>query len=104
MAEYVEREAVLRLALDGYIVGNRNYASVCKYIRGISAADVRPLVKAHWEWDENGMDWGLGAWKCSCCKENPATFWNCMKGNPMRFSGSRFCGNCGAMMEADNVR
>lgn len=67
----------------------------------IPAADVRPVVRGHWEWDENGMDLGLGAWKCSECKAIPQTWWNADKANPLRCSGSRFCGNCGADMRPE---
>ena len=67
-------------------------------IRRIPAADVRPVVHDHWEWDENGMDFGLGAWKCSECKAVPQTWWNTARANPLRCGGSRFCGDCGADM------
>ena len=67
-------------------------------IRKYPAADVRPVVVAHWEWDENGMDWNLGAWKCSNCRRKAETWWANDKHNPLRCAGSRFCGNCGAEM------
>lgn len=55
--------------------------------------------KGRWIWDENGMDWGLGAWCCSECGSKPGTWWESDKRkNPLRCSGGRFCGNCGADM------
>lgn len=65
---------------------------------GDSMDDVRPVVEAHWEWDENGMDWNLGAWKCSNCRCKAETWWANDKHNPLRCAGSHFCGNCGAEM------
>lgn len=65
---------------------------------GDSIDDVRPVVEAHWEWDENGMDWNLGAWTCSNCRRKAETWWANDKHNPLRCAGSHFCGNCGAEM------
>lgn len=58
--------------------------------------------KGKWVWDENGMDWGLGAWRCSECHTKAETWWaNDEKYNPLRCSGGNFCGNCGAKMGAE---
>lgn len=65
---------------------------------GDSMDDVRPVVEAHWEWDENGMDWNIGAWTCSNCRRKAETWWASDKHNPLRCAGSHFCGNCGANM------
>lgn len=68
-------------------------------IASMRPADVRPVVVAHWYWDENGMDWGLGAWKCSNCRTKPETWWEADENNnPYRCSGGHYCGNCGADM------
>ena len=63
------------------------------------AADVREVVKAHWYWDKDGMDWGIGAWRCSACNTKSPMWWNCDRGSPMHKSGHRFCPNCGCAME-----
>ena len=68
----------------------------------VPAADVRPVVEAHWEWDENGMDWNLGAWTCSNCRRKAETWWANDKHNPLRCAGSHFCGNCGADCRGGN--
>lgn len=64
--------------------------------------------KGKWFWDENGMDWGLGAWCCSECGSKPETWWESdERYNPLRCAGGRFCGNCGANMrgeQGDNRR
>lgn len=69
------------------------------------AADVQPVKRGEWIWDENGMDWGIGAWVCSECRIKPETWWESdQRYNPYRCSGGHFCGNCGADMRGeDNV-
>ena len=97
--EYITKfealEAVVAASCD---ISCYDYEKIEKAIQDILPADVRLVVRGQWEWDENGMDWGLGAWKCSECKAIPQTWWNADKANPLRCSGSRFCGNCGADM------
>lgn len=64
------------------------------------AADVVEVVHASWVWNPDGMDWGIGAWVCGKCKSRPETWWNTVKeSHPLRCSGSRYCGNCGAKMD-----
>lgn len=66
----------------------------------IPAADVVEVVHASWVWNPDGMDWGIGAWVCGKCKSRPETWWNTVKeSHPLRCSGSRYCGNCGAKMD-----
>lgn len=61
------------------------------------------MITAHWYWDKDGMDWGLGAWKCSNCHRKPETWWEAEKNrSPYRCAGSHYCGNCGAKMEKEN--
>ena len=110
MADYISRNKAAKVLCMacGNAACDPFECSFYKEMEDIPAADVRPVVRGHWEWDENGMDWGLGAWKCSECKAIPQTWWNADKENPLRCSGSRFCGNCGADMrkvvEIDQVK
>lgn len=67
------------------------------------AADVAPVTIAHWEWDKNGMDYGIGCWVCGNCKNRPETMWQEDESIiPYRWSGSHYCPNCGARMEKGN--
>jgi hypothetical protein len=59
---------------------------------------LRVVEDAYWYWDPDGMDWGLGAWRCSACKAKPPAWWDCDKASPMNKSGHKFCPNCGAEM------
>lgn len=77
-----------------YAYEDRTYQAIEK----LPPADVKEVIHGTWEWDENGMDLGLGAWKCSECKAVPQTWWNTVRVNPLRCGGSRFCGDCGADM------
>ena len=68
--------------------------------RTLPDADVVEQRHGEWVWDENGMDWGLGAWRCSECGSKPETWWEAsQKYVPRRCSGSKYCPNCGAKMD-----
>ena len=51
--------------------------------------------RGRWVWDPDGMDWGLGAWKCSECHVKAETWWATDPRDPKDCSCSRYCGNCG---------
>ena len=73
----------------------------------IGVIDEEPTIEpehktGEWIWDENGMDWNLGAWKCSECKTKAETWWATQnKVHPLRCSGGNFCGVCGADMRVE---
>lgn len=55
--------------------------------------------KGEWVWNPDGMDFGIGAWVCGHCRAKPNSYWQGMRDiNPLRFSGSRYCPNCGIKM------
>lgn len=81
---------------------NKGMSAAMSALFRIPAADVRPVVKAHWYWDKDGMDWNIGAWRCSACKAMSPMWWNCDKGSPMHKSGHYFCPNCGADMREES--
>lgn len=111
MAEYIEREAAFELLSAPITMSMCLSVSECynkraqreidlELIKSLPAADVRPVVMGRWGWDENGMDWGIGAWRCSVCHSRPETTWQTMTDIiPLRWSGSHYCPNCGARME-----
>lgn len=84
---------------------------VIKELQGLSGSketmklisDVIELLKeqkhGHWIFDPNGMDWNIPAWRCSeCACLNNNIPPNIEKVNPLRWSGSKYCPNCGAKM------
>lgn len=54
---------------------------------------------AHWVWDENAYDWGLGQWVCSNCKCNNDNLGGNKNISPYMFAGSHYCPQCGFKME-----
>ena len=56
----------------------------------------------HWVFDPDGMDWNIPAWKCSECHcKNDNIPPNLERTNPLRWSGSKYCPNCGAKMDGE---
>lgn len=89
--EYIKREDA--------IVAYEKASINTERLKAIPAADVRPVVRGRWEWDDDGMDWGIGSWRCSQCHTRPETTWQTMKDIiPLQWCGSKFCPNCGADM------
>ena len=98
--DYVRRADIIEKFMDRLPSISVGY--LCKIADEISPADVRPVKRGHWVWNPNGMDWGLGAWCCDRCRIKAETWWaNDRKNNPLRCSGGRFCGNCGADMRPE---
>lgn len=91
MSEYIDKQAVLHeMKMD--------IKPPFAVVMDFPPADVQPVVHGEWIWNPNGMDWGLGSWECSecACRNNNLPTNN--KKNPLIFSGSNFCPNCGADM------
>lgn len=69
-------------------------------IRNAPTFDAVPVVHGEWEWNDNGMDWGIGCWKCSNCHHKPEANWETARNiNPNTWNGSHYCPNCGAKMD-----
>lgn len=103
-SEYIDRESAIEAAIDAADEWGGGYnpnraAQIREGINYLPAADVKPVVRGEWVWDENGMDWGIGAWICARCHNRPETTWHTMRDIiPLRWSGSHYCPNCGADM------
>ena len=63
--------------------------------------DAEPVRHGRWVYDPNGMDFNLGAWVCSECRERNNNLGGMRRINPYQFVGSRFCPNCGAKMDLE---
>lgn len=91
MAEYIEREEAVCIALGAAALGNTAFADrfeIAARLRAIPAADVRPVVKAKWVYTD------MSRLVCSNCG-NPVAF--ALKNNGWHHGD--FCPNCGAEME-----
>ena len=95
MKEYIEREALLKTppftkCVSDFSEYSEGYLDcvqdMCKTVREAPAADVAPIIHAHWEWREFYGEPGLMLC-CSKCRET--------EGANMRFE---YCPHCGAMM------
>lgn len=53
---------------------------------------------SQWYWDENGMDYGLGAWRCEMCGYVNSALPIDKDIYPYNWSGSKYCANCGHRM------
>ena len=74
-----------------------------EWLVDIPLADVKEIKYGHWEYDPNGMDWNLGAWRCSeCgCKNDNLGMENDI--NPYLFAGARYCSQCGIEMRKPTI-
>lgn len=105
MSDYISREAANDTINETAYEYEDDEAQTALYhaadrLNELPAADVVEVRHASWVWNPDGMDWGIGAWVCGKCKSRPETWWNTVKeSHPLRCSGSRYCGNCGAKMD-----
>lgn len=102
MSDLIDRQKALEKIYQLPIIDKdayEFYRDVRKSIKSMPSAEPK---KGRWIWDENGMDWNIGAWTCSACGSKAETFWQTYKeSNPHRCAGSHYCSNCGAKMEVD---
>ena len=60
--------------------------------------ETEPVVYGKWQWDENAVDWGIGAWVCSECHSTNDNIHAKKDENPLFWKGSQRCPVCGAKM------
>lgn len=60
--------------------------------------EAEPVRHGEWKWDENAIDWGLGAWVCSQCHSTNENIHAKKDENPLLWRGSQRCPVCGAKM------
>ena len=102
MAEYIEREALMRRIKEIHCAECDSYNGVrCRacwvddtldYIDSEPPADVAPVRHGRWEeWDDG---FGGTYYHCSVCGED----WCTIDGTPAE-NGMRYCPQCGARMD-----
>lgn len=106
MAEYIEREILLKKNFYSENCNSEenrwNDYAIKDIIRHIPAADVAPVKHGHWVYNQNGHDWGLGAWECSLCHSVNNNLPIDKRFSPYVYAGSKYCPNCGAKMDGGN--
>ena len=94
MAEYIEREAVLKEA-ESRIMWGASAAAVYELIRDAPAADVAPVRHGRWI-EPSRLYYGAKQYECSlCCSD---TFWN-KHSITVKYP---HCPNCGATMDLED--
>ena len=64
--------------------------------------NVNKEEKAHWVYDPNAYDWGLGGFVCSNCFVVNSNLPSGFTHHPLDYAGSKYCPNCGKEMEELN--
>lgn len=72
------------------------------YLKSISE-EMQIVKHAHWKWDEDGVDWNIGAWVCSNCGLMFPDFDIATNKNRRveLWAHSKYCGHCGAKMDEE---
>ena len=103
--EYISREEILA-EYDRQHKGPAGGAR--KIMETWPAADVAPVRHGRWIWDNDAIDWGLGAWVCSECHGRNENIHAGKPGydhtigmSPYSWAGSAYCPNCGALMDKE---
>jgi hypothetical protein len=72
-----------------------------KRVAEIPAEDAEIVRHAHWIYDPNAQDWGIGGFICSDCHVINNNLDASGKIHPSWFAGSKYCPQCGAIMDGD---
>jgi hypothetical protein len=103
MSELIDRED-LKSAIRNKYASLEDRCEINEIINAQPTVDSVSVVHGHWIYDPNGMDWNLGAWRCSKCGCKNNNIGGDERINPLLFAGSKYCPNCGAKMDEDTER
>lgn len=79
-----------------YLANVKEWLKTCFEVTNV---DVAPVKHGHWVYNQNGHDWGLGAWECSLCHSVNNNLPIDKRFSPYVYAGSKYCPNCGAKMD-----
>lgn len=93
MNDYISRQAVIRLALDGKIISTDMEKCVRDFINELPAADVQPIKRGRWFLRG-------GNWCCSACNRKTLLTLESNIGGCKEYGTAKtdYCPNCGADM------
>ena len=87
MAEYIDREEAIAKMMLAYTLLQRDYLK--KTIDAIPAADVAPVIHAHWVLEPNAPGSVFAHYECSECKNRELRV------------RTHYCPHCGASMDGE---
>lgn len=93
MNDYISRQAVIQLALDGKIISTDMEKCVRDFINELPAADVQPIKRGRWFLRG-------GNWCCSACNRKTLLTLESNVGGCKEYGTVKtdYCPNCGADM------
>lgn len=102
-AEILDARAEMAVGTPGIV-----FNAAAKIVRALPAIDAAPVRHARWVWDNDAIDWNIGSWVCSDCKQRNENIHAGMPGgyvgirsNTNIWAGSNYCPNCGAKMDLE---
>lgn len=100
-SDLISRKALYKKITEGeFTTGNIfKDMELQDFINEQPTVDAVEVVRGRWWFDPDGMDWGIGAWKCSHCGCKNDNLGSRGNVNPYHFAGSKFCPHCGAKMD-----
>lgn len=102
MAEYIDKEFVIDTIEElksKSLPKALLFDHLKKVIEIFPTEDFAPVKHGHWVYNQNGHDWGLGAWECSLCHSVNNNLPIDKRFSPYVYAGSKYCPNCGAKMD-----
>lgn len=70
-------------------------------ISRLKPEDAEIVRHGYWVYDPNAQDWGIGGFCCSECHVLNNNLGASDKIHPSWFAGSKYCPQCGAIMDGD---
>lgn len=82
----------------------RPYEGTDAYNAGIHDAEKQLRETSEWVWDNDAIDWVIGAWVCKSCRCRNDNIPHQSKCYPYNWAGAKYCPNCGRRMLPSNTK
>ena len=77
---------------DPYTYGwDKAIDAAIEEIGKLPAVEYTPVKHGHWVYNQNGHDWGLGAWECSLCHSVNNNLPSDKRFSPYVYAGAKYC-------------
>ena len=74
------------------------YEGMPAYEAGYKAGHDDTTSMSYWEWNPDGLDWGIGAWMCHECRGRNYGLPFDEEIYPLNWANSKYCPDCGRKM------